>query len=1382
MAAASRKARDQIRAALDAGENKQAARLASQNLLKKSKGAPGEAQGLALKALRAIALARDGQERDAVTLAREVERAVEKDDETARLCSVAFKELREIYYLPPSRIDSRRYPPLEETEEVTAFLDAVAASTTGHFERLLPSALRLFSRFKNPRYLQWALVCMLLHDASPVSKATWALAAKLMAKLPALEPSMSEDSHYSAQLMSTAEGCCERRDNYARLILMLSVLRQNGQYGEALDLLAAHNDLCLVPGEELALRLQLLLEGGRVLEAFQISEKLLDEQPFNTLFAENCIRLGLSLEAENVGTGNACLTPWKEKWEAEKQTSFEASQALLSLHRLRALRFFGGSLSDKSWTDERLHQAWTEPARSACISEIVSFVTTHGHDSRSFSTLRSLLGCCPSSMREMCLTALESLHGPWKEEVEKQLARMREGQMLAAADNEQKDAKRQSFSQLTKPLKRFVCLEKLLHALGRYKVVSSSSAAAVTAWVQLRSDLHSAAPEISDVADDLLLLTVDVLLLFDHHVCQLGGRDTPAPAPGQAELVGEGKTAEEEDMKDEAEEPLAQRRFFFAALTLLSSEVASRQPAPASSASPASTHASPAFRALLLWLTGCMGLVETSRRLFFSSLDIKNVMLFSLGFPHALPLVDYGASPDVVSFSRLIQDGNEENTNSLSDALIASFEEGTYSAIPEFLFIQPLTSSSLFTSLVDLDATLSQPLCASAPPPSSVSLHEFSYCLACRQHRSFTASPSSVSALLLLFSASRRAARAGASGFSADLTSLALSLLATDGAEAEPKTARLGLLCLDKETVALNLSLPTFSSSRVRHLSDPIQRSLCLHRAETTKREEPRVDGAAQQVEAINRAGNEVPFVQAAEALERAVVASQTLANPWTPVAPARLIAAEALEALPRCRSPDFLRLVHSLASSSSSAERGDSGSSTAATDCEARSVACQGEREEQLLCSLYGPDWTEETNATGNAIGGGNALRTSKATEVMTRLIEGIPKRIRMRRLTLLSLLPPSAFPSPVTLSSVCHHLREELSELGSTPSSRCPSSCSLSAPSSASTPVFSPSSSLSGVVVGWPSLGATLPTGCALTEGTAPRPNRSGAEPLLSVWMHGVDMLDASQNVLQNSRTARKQHVGCGTVESEETAESSSFLVSLDSFVRGASALFAVSLRSIRHGFAAFLGARFGRTRREKFERQTASEEKERKKGCRADGDARADTNEDSREDRCVLPIWDAFYILASFAKFPLATAAAAIRNALTSGGSKKEEERMRQAILKKIALFIIDLEEVQAEAKHLARAADDLSDDDSDDKGDANVHHMAWWMNTSVELGGSGKVLRFPFTETKAFSMAARNLARDALASYAHILSCISKALAARRQWLLEAASSSADVGSG
>ncbi|CBZ52343.1 conserved hypothetical protein [Neospora caninum Liverpool] len=1375
MAAAARKARDQIRAALDEGENKQAARMAAQHLLKKSKGVPDDVSAFALKALRAIALARDGQERDAVGLAREVERAVEKDDETARLCSVAFKELREIYYLPPSRIDARRYPPLEETEEVTAFLDSLAASTTGHLERLLPSALRLFSRFKKPRYLQWALVCMLLHDASPGSKATWALAAKLLAKLPALDASPSTDSHFSPQLMSNPEGCCERRDSYARFILTLSVLRQNGQCGEGLGLLAAHTDLCLVPLEGLALRLQLLLEDGRLLEAFQVSEQMLDEQPFNTSFAENCIRLGLSLQTENAEKGTDSLAPWKEKWEAEKRTSFEATQALLSLHRLRALRPLCASLSDKAWTDARLDQLWTDPARSACISDILSALTAHAHDSRCFSTLRCLLGCFPLSMREVCLSALEPLHGPWQGEVEKHLA-MSSAQIAGC-------------SQSSEGGFGFLALLGRLafrSPLGRYKVVAPSGAAAINAWLQLRADLDSVAPELSDTADDLLLLAVDVLLLFDHHLCRL--ENTEAGRSGEATV-------------EPPVEPLAERRFFFAALTLLSSAIASRNASPSSSSpSPASAHASPAFRALLLWLAGCVGLVSTSRSLFFSSLDIKNAMLFSLGFSLALPLADYGASADVLSLSKMIQDGHEENVNSLSDALIASFEEGTYAGIAEFLFIRPFTSSSLFTSLVDLDALLYQPVAAPAAPASAVSLHQFSYFLACRENRAFTASPVSLSAQLLLFSAARRTARAGATGYSADLTSLALSQMSSEGDEADPKSARLGVLPLDKETLVLNLSLPPFSASRVRHLSDPIQRSLSRLQAMPPRREG--TEGGATDRETAH-ASDQVPFSQAAENLERAVAASQTLATPWTPVAPARLVGAESLEALPRCRSADFFGLLQSLSASSSSAERRDSHSPTVEGRGEGRTCGDsegaeaggkaeseapsmrEGDSEDQLLRSLYGTDWADETTATGNAIGGGSTFRASKATEVMTRHVEGIPKRTRLRRLTLLTLLPPSAFPSPGSLSAICHHLREELSELGSAPTSRSPDGPSSALSCSASDSSSPPSSSMSGAPACWPSLGAALPTACAVHGGGASRPSRSGAALLIRVWRDAVDMLDASQDFHRHSGTARKHSES--NAKDDAVADPGGFLVSLDRFVRDASVLFTATLRSLRLGFAAFLDARFGKLRRDAFERETAKEQ--RKKEPCPDGGERATGDAEGREE-CVLPIWDAFYLLASFTTLALVTAAAAARNVLSTLGSRKEGERLRQAILKRIALLLVDLEEVQAEVrtavvsssqpfvranigtikrgetermKQIARAAGDLSDEERIDEGEAGMQPLAWWTNIHVTPRGSQEVLRFPFTETPAFGGER-------------------KALASRRQWLLEAASSNADVGSG
>ncbi|PFH34523.1 hypothetical protein BESB_065550 [Besnoitia besnoiti] len=1321
MAGAARKARDHIRGALDAGDNKQAARLASQSLLKKSKAASEEASALGFKALRAIALARDGQEKDAATLAREVDRAAEKDEETARLCSVVFKELREIYYLPPSRIEAREYPPLEETEEVAAFLDALAASNTGHFDRLLPAALRLFSRFKKPRYLQWALACMLLHEMSASSKATWALAAKLLAKLPALEAS-PVDSRFPPKVMSTPKGCCDRRDSYASFILRLSVLRQNGQHTDALELLAAHKDLCLYPLEELALRLQLLLEDGQLLEAFRVSEAMLEQQPSNSTFAENCIRLGLSLEADAEEPEKAnFLDPWRRKWEADKSTSFNAGEALLALHRLRAVRPLCLSRVSEAWTETCLEEAWTDQARDACITEVFSFVTAHGHDARCFFSLRRLLSCLPSTMREACLRTLEPLRAPWQVDLETLLAAAEEARAKDTQDADAKTQARQRLSQLEKSLSRFICLEKLLHALGRNLAVSSESAAAVNAWIQLSSSFYNAAPERSQAADDLILLAVDVLLAFDEHACRRGGLlRCAAQENGEADAH-----PEENGDASRPSDPLVQRRFFFAALTLLSMVTACRDPLasslPASSAS--SSSSSPSHRVLLQWLTGCVGLIERSRSLFVSSLDVKNVMLYSLGHPLLLPLSDYGLSAEFLALAKRLQECNEENITSLSDALTASFEEGTYAALPDFVAIRSFTSSSMLASLADQDMLLHQSLASSAVP--SLSLQQYAYLLSCRDGHSLSVSPSALPSLLRLFRAARCAEGVGATGYAADLTALGLSFVGRSGEEAELKNARLALLPLDKETVVVNLSIPSFSAARVRDLSDPVQRSLALHYAKKEK---------------TQQGDNGVPFLSAEHSLQLATLSSQTLVRPWTPVAPARLVGAEALETLPRTLPAEVLRRLQAEDDARASSPVGAK-----------REGECEGECDSltrYMLQALYGVTWTDETSAKGNAIWGSSAVRASRATLLVARLVEGVPQRMRLRRLTHLALLPPSLSSSSSSLASVCRSLRAELLAV-----------LLPAPPLSASSPASAPLGAC------WPSMSVALPTAAAHDA-----LGRDRAEFLVRVWLQAVDLLEASYDPRRlNRKQAKKRQSEKGRDEEEQNTECNTFMSHLETFVRDSSGLFSGSLSSIRAGFDAFLEA--GRAKRHGAASggRGHSATNDKKAGQRRD--ALDGGNNETLVGPQVLPVWDAFYALASFAAFPLALAAAAVRNFLTVGGGRGEGTPTRQAVLKKVAALVVDIEETQTQVKLLLRAAKDAEAGGSEEEGPSPV-----WANAHVVLSGeTDQVIRFPFTQTKAFASAARMLARDAVVSYVQILSSISKALASRRAWLHEAASS-------
>ncbi|PHJ16369.1 n-acetyltransferase b complex non catalytic subunit [Cystoisospora suis] len=778
MDGASSKARDQIRASIDAGEYKEAIRLASQHLIRKGGSRNNETASL-FKALRTVALTRCGQEDDAVTAARELERVEDKSLEATRLVSVAFKELREVYYLPPTRASARQFLPLSEAEDACAFLDSLASSSL-RFDKLQQGAWKLFSKFKRPKYLEWVLVCILLQGIGPTSEATWSLAQKLLAKLPPIG-GLPQVARSPPDVMRTPVGCCQRRDAYARFILEFSVLRQSSQYPEALELLDQQKGISLVALEELSLRLQILLEAGRLREAFEISKQLLECAPLNVRNYENCIRIALA--CEDTGEGRTLLKDLEARWRAAFHTSFEAAYALLALHRLAVVR----PLSDachQVWTDDCLEEMWPDGARGELVKCIVEFVQAHGHDSRTFFTLRGLLGCLPASLQSCCATSLQELRGTWHSLFQER---------LEAAETKTKDAEKR---EETNP--------------------SGLAASSVTA------ELDTALKNVvsgrdRSAADELLLLAADVLLYLDFESCR-----------SEAGAFAQRSQATSTD-------PLLRRRFYFIALTLLSQAVSSQDASGPGVSPPA---AAPGHRAVLQWLTASVGLLTTSKELF-SSLDIKNAMLASLGYSLLFPLSDYGFSGDVVKIGKQIQNLSEDTINSTTDGLCACLEEGSYTAIADCLLSRNAVCASLLTSVAELEGCIHQSCGEGMDFQRSI------LAIAC------TAKLQQISFPLL--SAARISAReAVLPGFSIDTTWLAL-------AGEDRLAGRVAATGMDCRSVVCNLTTsPPESARLLLHLADPVQRSLTVYAAlkngEQGAQRRPRREVVAEVEAEIQRA------------------------------------------------------------------------------------------------------------------------------------------------------------------------------------------------------------------------------------------------------------------------------------------------------------------------------------------------------------------------------------------------------------------------------------------------------------------------------------------------------------------------------------------------
>jgi len=201
------------------------------------------------KALRAVALELSDRRQEAMILCREVKLTRPVDPQVLGHLKTVYERMglwAEITSIYETAVEEE---PLMEANAVSLFL---ALASEVQLARQQQVALRLYRQFKNPRYMHWAVACILLQCPSVGPHRSLDLAWTLLQRTPV---SLAQLKH---------EGACAAllRDAHFVLLLHLATLRQQGKYSQALELLQAHKDGVPLASDFARLRLHLLAEAG----------------------------------------------------------------------------------------------------------------------------------------------------------------------------------------------------------------------------------------------------------------------------------------------------------------------------------------------------------------------------------------------------------------------------------------------------------------------------------------------------------------------------------------------------------------------------------------------------------------------------------------------------------------------------------------------------------------------------------------------------------------------------------------------------------------------------------------------------------------------------------------------------------------------------------------------------------------------------------------------------------------------------------------------------------------------------------------------------------------------------------------------------------------
>ncbi|KAL8272859.1 hypothetical protein Esti_003246 [Eimeria stiedai] len=494
-----------LTAAIDSGDFRQALRLANQQLLRAQKQLHADPaahlqQQLLVKSIKVIILVRQRKTEEALELLRQLPR--DDPDLDYYLC-IAYKELRNENRLSPCRVACLPTLSLAEARDEVRVLDIFSGFgvNSEHFQQ---DVLRLYGTYRKPHYLLWALVAALVSTHHLTGRKRLQLAQQLLRQLPLPDP----PKQITSQFMKEPRVNIQLRDANAALIVRLSVLRQCNSFDDALDLLKAYQNCCLQAGEYSGMRIQLLIENGKIKEALQEAEKAMADPELETQFIGAFVRLA-------VAQGEEATTKAFKK--LQKMDSFSASAASLDLLAHRGLELMGGH--DRLLSERGLDVLW-KSVRSLGdpVEGLYLLLKDHGHNYCAFRFFRENASRFTNrqklQLREMLLDLRPEV--------------FKAAQPTDASHND---------------LRKFLTIDKCLLALGEWETRNASSAARIAEWRRLFLD-HCKSPRKECLVAEFIGMSVEVFLRWDR----------------EAENARGGGGQEDAD-------PWVQRRFLFEALS-----------------------------------------------------------------------------------------------------------------------------------------------------------------------------------------------------------------------------------------------------------------------------------------------------------------------------------------------------------------------------------------------------------------------------------------------------------------------------------------------------------------------------------------------------------------------------------------------------------------------------------------------------------------------------------------------------------------------------------------------------------------------------------------------------------------------------------------------
>ncbi|KAL8433481.1 hypothetical protein Efla_001078 [Eimeria flavescens] len=468
----------ELTAAVDSGDLRQALRAANQLLLRVQKQLQGDPaallqQQLVIKSIKVIILIRQGKTDEALELLRQLPRG--DPDLDCYLC-IAYKELRNENRLAPCRVACLPVLSLAEAREEVKVLDLFSSLAAN--QDIFQDVLRLYGSYRKPRYLSWALVTALLSTRHPSGLKRLQLAQQLLRQLPLPCP----PKELSPETMREPNVNIQLRDAYAALGVHLSVLRQCGEYEEALELLRTFQNCCLQIGEYPAMRIQLLVE----VDFFSFA--------FNASSNNACACVCSELQTEFLGVYVRLAAAQGEEATANalkklgSMQGFSAAAAALELLAQRALELVGGH---KRLLSERGIEAFWKSVEGLGdpVEGLFRLIEDHGNNYCAFRFFRDYGGRFNRRQRQRLRDLLIQL----RPEV---LAGAESGNANGAA------------------IRRILTVDKCLLALGEWSNKTADSAQRIAEWRRLFLQ-HSPNTRNESLAAELICLSVEVFLRWD---------------------------------------------------------------------------------------------------------------------------------------------------------------------------------------------------------------------------------------------------------------------------------------------------------------------------------------------------------------------------------------------------------------------------------------------------------------------------------------------------------------------------------------------------------------------------------------------------------------------------------------------------------------------------------------------------------------------------------------------------------------------------------------------------------------------------------------------------------------------------------------------------